>query len=55
MKNLIKGSKGNSQYLEGLKAGGRQFEKEMEGRIMTLKESQSKNKKFREKGKGFEM
>ena len=53
MKSLINGTSGNSQYLQGLKAGGQQYEKEMIVKIRNLKQEPSvtKNKKDR----GMEM
>ena len=50
MKNLIKGSKGNSQYLQGLRAGGQQYEKEINVKIRNLKQELSINKKKKDRG-----
>ena len=53
MKNLVKGSKGNSQYLQGLRVGGQQYEKEVNVKIRNLKQEQSINKKKKDKGLGM--
>ncbi len=43
-KQLINGAKGNSQYLEGLKAGAKQYEKEMEIKLKLIKQEKIKVK-----------
>ena len=47
MKNLVQGSKGNSQYLEGLKAGAKQYEKEINVKMRNLKQEQPSTRRKR--------
>ena len=53
MKSLINGTSGSSQYLQGLRAGGQQYEKEVNVKIRNLKQEQSINKKKKDKGLGM--
>ena len=52
MKNLVRGAKGNSQYLDGLKTGSNQYEKEMEVKLKQFNQQRagSEKKKDREMG-----
>ena len=51
MKNLVKGATGKSQFLDGLKAGGKQFEKEVNLKMKKYKEQKIPHGK--KKGQGM--
>ncbi len=53
MKNLIKGAKGDSELLKGLKAGGAQFEKEMKLKLDQF--HQRRKQPSKGKDRGFEI
>lgn len=52
-KNLLSGASGKSEYLEGLKAGGQEYEKEWTKNLEEMKKQQVEEKK--EKDRGMEM
>ena len=52
MKNLAKGATGSSEYLKGLKAGGKQYEKEMNVKMEEFNQQRSSERK---KGRGMEL
>ncbi len=52
MKDLAKGATGNSEYLKGLKAGGKQYEKEMDVKMEKFNQQRSSERK---KGRGMEL
>lgn len=52
MKNLIKGVKGNTEYLRGLEEGSKQYEIEMNMKINRYKKARSAQEK---KDRGMEM
>lgn len=51
MKNMLKGAKGNSELLEGIKAGGNQYEQE----INKLIERQNKPRMEKGSNKGLQL
>ena len=53
MKNLVKGSKGNSQYLEGLKAGAKQLEKELNVKMQRFESERKSIKKSKDQNIEF--
>ena len=44
-KNLLSGASGKSEYLEGLKAGGQEYEKEWAKNLEEMKKQQVEEKK----------
>jgi len=50
MKNLAKGATGSSEYLKGLKSGGKQYEKEMDVKIRELNAQKRITKKKQDRG-----
>ncbi len=52
-KELTKGLKGKSPYISGLKAGGKEYEKELDQKLERMK--QSKQVEQRSKGRGLSM
>ncbi len=50
IKELEKGAKGNSPYLEGLKAGARQYVKELEMKLKAFKKELRMKKSGKDKG-----
>ena len=52
-KLLMDGAKGNSQFLDGLKAGAKQYEKEMEIKINKFKQKSNEVKLKKDRGIEF--
>ena len=50
MKNLAKGATGNSEYLKGLKAGSKQYEKEMNLKLKQFKQKRVVTEKKKDPG-----
>ena len=50
MKSLIKGATGKSEFLDGLKAGGKQYEKEMGVKMKGFQQEKLTSKKKKDQG-----